>query len=560
MDLLKQNIYNLENISQIREELHTFDDKDVKAEDGKYLDLLHHSILAKNVEVVRLLLLHNYFDVSHKPSTFPYLGLACWKGHRSVIEVLLIMRPDEGKQKSDLSAYERLEEESLNLSFASCSKINIVPESNCQQLLPVELAAIRGHVNCIESVFLYDPVFRNSQKDCCLLEKAVHLTSVLVLKYLLDFSKPSQRDIDTAFKVALRKKDSTMLDLLLCKKPNITSVLNGMNAFHVLYMYSMSQGGHISPLGLGSCTKVLLKHGLDVNSMRPLGSFPLYNILYTLTQELDSDTYFYPDEHVNCVRYLLEAGAAIDIDECALHHKAQKEEDDILVSLTVYGRDLFTSAFNALFVSLQSVDSWNSRTDECVSKVCQLLLERDADMTQLDSFGETPLHDLMKVLAMQHCMHNYHCTLLATTLCLLCYGADPNISSANGILPVVHYFLILFNLLPISTICDFNLEQFQACDSLRQVLRLLYFMRATNVKIAVIQIYESTRIMQQREVLSEDMAALVKSEINVMISTPKMLGDLCALLIWEVLDRDRKKLTKCGLPCRLVNQIENLFK
>ena len=260
---------------------------------------------------------------------------------------------------------------------------------------------------------------RNENQRISFLETAVEKCSTKTVQLLLSSSAVRERDVNSAFKMALHRKLSDCMHVLL-KDGNVqvSSILNDMNPFHVLYMYSSAyQTYKERNYGLDRATSVLISHRFDVNDFSKCGSFPMYSLLNSLIEEKD----FYPMEtpkyHLKALELLLEAGADPNFDEVT---------NSLNIATNPYGqalgRPLHTSALNALFGSLQTSDNWYAMFPEFVTHCCGLLLRGGCNPKRVDGRGRTVLHDVMKCLAMEHTMGNMGINMFPIIQILMRYG------------------------------------------------------------------------------------------------------------------------------------------
>ena len=313
----------------------------------------------------------------------------------------------------------------------------------------LDIAACYGHVRCVRRLL-------EGEGREKVLERAVTSCSSVALGLLLkDMGEDLDiADMDLAFKAALTRKLWRCVDLLLDKGASHMDVLHGLNPYHVMYMYSSAyqmQGPEQRHAGLAETTAVLLRHGVPADTCRPSGSYPLYSLLHAFIQEKDYHPAKVPMHHISALRILLAAGMDPNFDETTATDLSDGER--YLLGLTV-GRELYTSALNALFVAVQQSDQWEGWEPQALVHVVQLLIIHGGKVNHVDTFGDTPLHDLMKCLAMQHAIGNFSLDLRPVLAVLLRHGADPGLPSSNGIMPPHFYFAILFHLISGLTAMD----------------------------------------------------------------------------------------------------------
>ena len=510
----------------------------------EHYDALHHAIEVSFPEVVHLLFLHGLFLEPHQPRCVPYLHFACWLGRASLIHLLLEHRPNDFKLK--ISANSFVEFSGFNLQVDP--EEGVLPACS---YLPVDVAAHAGHVKCLEALLV-------SQASKCnlksLVERAVEVGSPASLQLILsDASQPSVCDRNKAFREAVRRKLHKCVELLLRHDVDVRAALNNLNPYHVLYMYSSAyqvHGHQLRNVGLDTTTAALLKHGCQPNSREPFGSYPLYSLLHSIVEEKDQRPSSIPGYHIEALRLLLKGGADPNFDEL----KYAREKDKQYYYNLAVGRDLFTSGLNAFFVSLQASDTWRPHITEYLEECVELLLLHGANAGYRDCLGETPLHDLMKVLAMQHAMGHVHCNTHRMCHLLLTYGSNPSSQSDGGLFPVQQYFSILCELM--GGLIAF--ERWKAANNAEQVIHMLYYMDHANAQKVCSQVKDCL-CKAKDDGMPDDVIAFITQQMSYYVHRPKALQDLCRLCIWQRVGRQKLKLDELHMPKAFVKGVLELF-
>lgn len=552
--LLREAIVKHGDLPEIKQLLLSLSRSEILKEDNEHLDILHYAVQSNYAEAVHLLFLKGFFVEPHQPSCVPYLHLACKLGHAAIVSILLKERPHD----IDRTANFRCQNSTSDIGYRQESETDIKP--NIQNVTALDLAADGGHIKCVR--LLLNSFDRNiprspggrersrSDKQLSLLERAVEKCSTKAVQLLLTSEDVRQDDIDSAFKVALHRKLTDCVDILLKNgHAQVGRILNGMNPYHVLYMYSSAyQVNRERNCGLDSTTSVLISHNFDVNDFSKCGSFPLYSLLNSMIEEKDFFPMEMPTYHLKAMKFLLSAGADPNFDEVV--HSSLREPNSHTL-----GRPLYTSALNALFGSLQSTDNWYAMFPEFVTHCCGLLLRNGCNPRRVDGRGRTVLHDLMKCLAMEHTMGNMSVNILPIVQILMRYGADPNIDSLSELFPVSSYYQTLFNLMD----GRLAIDNWKSSRSHAQVLQLLRYMKHRTASQSCQQI---VRICQNAETNSTAGISVV-SHVTPMLqqytNQHSCLQDLCRLQIWESIDRQRDRLSLLPLPTSLQKSVLNYF-
>ena len=560
-DKLVEAINNHGDIPEIKELLFAVPKDEIIKEDGRHFDILHYAIQENYIEVVHLVFLKGYFAEPHQPKHVPYLNLAYKLGHTAIVGILLKERLyDIGSEveqvcdKCDFSL-ENDGKENYKLKVTNSDILHL------QNSTPLNLAAEGGHLKCVRMLLNSidtrevpnqgRKAFKNEKVTTSLLEKAVEKCSTKAVQLLLSSEEVQQNDINSAFKMALHRKLADCMHILLNNASvQVKRILNDMNPYHVLYMYSSAyQANSERNYGLDKATDVLIRHGFDVNDFSKSGSFPLYSLLNSLIEEKDFFPIEIPKYHLNALE-LLKEGADPNFDEVKNSTNDQKN----LYGHTL-GRPLHTSALNALFGSLQSCDNWYAMFPEFITHCCGLLLRGGCNPRRVDGRGRTVLHDLMKCLAIENTMGNMDVNIFPIIQILMRYGADPNVSSFSEMYPVSSYFQTLFNLMDGLHAVD----NWKSSKCLTQVLYLMNYMKHSSRREASQQIILICQIAEVKSVSGISLVPHVTSMLHQYTHKHLCLQDLCRLQIWESIDRQRDKLHHLPLPTSLRNSVLNYF-
>ncbi len=537
----------------------------LEKENEHHYDLLHYTIQANHLEALYLLFGHGLFGGHQRPSHLPYLHLACMYGHASIVSVLLKYRPYDINH--DISASSPIFQQLCHITMDHIHQTDacntseeehhyIFKEEGDCSLRAVDVAAAFGHTKCVKLVLEFQLEGTSS-----LTEKAVQLNATRAVQLLLSLKEEDQSDIDKAFKMALTRKLARCVAVLLNYGAQPDAVLNGMNAYHIMYMYSSAfQVPHMPErhIGLADTTAVLLKHKLPVNTWLPAGSYPLHSLIHSLVQEKDFSPSKVPLQHIQALKLMLEAGADTKLDEVR-KTTCVREHDQFSFGLIV-GRDLYTSALNALFTALQQSDNWTGFDPAYIDYCCRLIVQHGGDPCNRDSYGDTALHDLMKCLAMQHAIGNMHLNLSAVINTLLQHGANPNKKSTNNIYPFCLYFMILFNLMG----GNIAFDRWRTSNCCHQVIWMLTFMDHNKAIDACQQLIQSC---QQEDAAMEhsnyniplSITTYLQEQIKGRVGHTKNLQLLCQLSIWNTINRSRDKLEALPVPKSIKRNIQSMF-
>lgn len=520
------------------------------------LDILHYSILWQHTEVVQLLLTKGYFQDTHRPPSVPYLHLACHVGHALITSILLQERPSDYDVTISPATWLYMTQ-LVPSSEVSTAHVNMMKsDSGHHELTPIDIVSWSGNIKCVYVMLNYLPPKSMFPNRCfSALERAVQVNSTRSLQLILS-DHPEEGNMKRAAKEALRHKMDECLDVLLNHGVPVGMVLNGMNPYHFMYMYASAfqagKGQGKRHKGLPQSTAVLVRHGFDVNNSDLIGSYPLYSLLYSLIQEKDYNPSSVPKYHIETLQTLLASGARTDFDE--VHQISSRSTEADVSELPMIGRELYTSALNAFLVPLQSSDAWRPHMKNYLDQCVLLLLEHGADPAHVNSFGETPLHDLMKAVAMQHAMGHMFIDLGNMCRMLLLHGADPNAAAPSGFYPISHYF---------STLCKmmgglYAFERWRKTDCVPQILNLVFFMDHSKVVEAYYQVNQ-VLIEAKTDGMSDSIISYVQELFTRFMTKTRPLCELSCLGVWKAAGRRREILSAWHMPALLRRHIIEMF-
>ena len=501
------------------------------------VDLLHHAILAGHDELVCWLLAAGYSPLA-PPGGVPYLVLACALGRSGVIAKLLELQPMSLTTRLSTRACAVLLDvvpSGVARALALCGK---------QAVTALDAAAAAGSLACVQAVLSRRRAARGAsgepaRPDDGQLEWAVRLDSFPALCLL--FTQPAlPAAVTRAVKEALRVKSADCLALLLAHCTD--DALDDVDVYHSLYIHV---GGRTD--SLARCTALLLEQGCDVNARRRPGAFPLHSLLYSLVQEKDYRPACPPHNHMATLVALLAAGADPNHDEVA--------DAAARFCTPRTGRDLYVSALHALLVPLQSCDSWRPHVQACVLACVRELLSHGADAESRAAVltSETPLHQLMKALAMQHAMGHVCADLSDTRSLLLRHGACPD-HPHDPATPAVHYFRVL---------CErmggrIAFERWRRSGAVPAVVRMLVTMSRSAANQAVRHI-RAVLDDARPDGVTDEIVRYVNSEMASICQDVRLLTQLAGLAVWRAAGRRQCNLQAVHMPNLLRTHILNML-
>ena len=354
-------------------------------------DLIHHCILENNIVALLLLLNRGLFKAPHEPTTWPYLHLVACLGYKSLIStVVQELKYQNEPVVLDWNAYYALAQNKSTEHTPSLEK-----EEKSKRMTPVDLAALFSHVECVRLLLdfwqvhtknqgrNYSKLHRQGSISPAYLSLACKANSPLALRVLLR-EDPGKKE---ALECALRMSAPECVDIVLRdgRLDDLTKVFQGMNLFHVLYSYSncMTLKQYEAMVEI---TSILLRHGLDVNSLRPSRTFPLHSLLshHGAGCSMNQRGPFL----LATLLLLLKAGADPNVDEILIEGKLRDAEHS-----TAFGRGPYSSASHCLVSNFHLLKAnafedplVTDHVDEYCYKCIELLLRHGADLGYLGKF------------------------------------------------------------------------------------------------------------------------------------------------------------------------------
>ncbi|KAL4233476.1 hypothetical protein ACF0H5_008157 [Mactra antiquata] len=334
---LYKKILTTEDVSSVRQCLEKCERKYLLAwtDEGGY-DVLHHAIMANNIEAVGMIFAMGLFKPPHEPKYHPYIHLAANFGNRSISVMILQERPqDYSTTRTKFKWVKKPTESSQNLT------------SETSMVTPLDVAGECGHVDCIRSILDVSSIrtklgIKGSDNH---LSAACASSSSSALRLLLK-QRPSSEDIKSAIGTALKQANAECLDVLLKCNTSLTSLFGGMNLYHVLYSYcfSFKKTWYESFLAV---TSVLLKHKQNPVCAIPFRTYPLYSLISHTPASDFGRTFPYI---AACMVVLLNAGVDPNFNE--VHFESEHEGKNVQ---TAFGRGAFPSALHCLYGNVKTL-------------------------------------------------------------------------------------------------------------------------------------------------------------------------------------------------------------
>ena len=545
---LQQDISQRLTWDELRLRLQALNKSQLEAEDENHLNIMHYAIKADYTEVVHYLFLRGYFMELQQPSCVPYLHLACFYGRTVIVGIILKERPADFQRGL------------IPLKQHPCkhAQWGDLELSKLGDYSPLDLAAASGQLRCVKLLLSCRSMHGHALP--CILEVAVEHGSAECVRLLLekDSAEITQSDINRAFKLAVTRKLPECLQLLVARGVEVSEVLNTMNPYHVMYMYS--SGYQLHPdrnHGLAECTQVLVDSGMDVNTEYPSGSFPLYSLLHSLVEEMDFSSTGIIDHHMRALECLLKAGANPNLDEESLLD-SKYNSAGFFFSFSL-GRDPYTSGLSALIALLEQFMNWEGCSVEWWMPCAELLLLHGANPCGMDRYGDTPLHHVMKCLAMQHNEGQLKLCLSPLLRLLLLHGADPDEASSNGLLPVNYYFTLMLTLSNGSSGGDALLERWVRLEAPLQVIQLLQHMKPC-LMFSAYTIVSNQFCALAAEDLPKSVMRYVLQEMSKHVHQPRTLCFICSSHIWHCLGRRQANIEALPIPKGLKAFVLSIFE
>lgn len=539
------------SLDEVKESLASLARSDIVSSYQDDVNLLHTAIIANHIEAARFLLIQGLYLPPHESKTFPYLHTACRYGH-TVIAGLII---DERRQ--DLWQTMPADSEYLRKLFSRCSdnthdtqdkeaKVNL-PKLGSYRMTALDVAAAFKHTRCVELLL------QHSQPAESLLASAVENNAPQALALILSSSRYTPDQMNKAFKLSLIRRYSDCMDLLLQNGATPAAVLNGMNPYHVMFMYSQPARPSCDLFkwtSLEDCVLVLVKHGYDVNAAQPTASYPLYSLLHCMVMDNDFHISRHPDQHYYCLAALMKAGADPNFDEMKTFDQNTTD------SPSSFGRELHTSALSSLFTAFQQSDVWAYKNPvDYINRCCKLILEHGGNPSYCDGLGETPAHDLMSCLAMHQASGNFSLHLAKVLATLFSYGADPAQKSVDRSNPILQYMMVLFTCATAVGTQD-SFDPYKPC--IEEILHFLDYMSPKEASITAQAILESIDRIGDIDI-DQTSRLCVKTLLDKHIKKVHRLQHYCNLVIWQAMGRKLGASKQLPLPPFLQNSLMCMF-
>lgn len=418
---LYKKICTTEDVIILRQSLEKCKKTDIlQWTDENDYDILHHAILASNVEALGMIFALGYFKAPHEPMRHSYIHLAANFGNRSITAMLLQERPqDYSTQKTKFKW------------VIAPTVTPFISKDGTSLVAPLDVAAECGHVGCVRTILDVSSVRNKLQVDTYnYLSAACASNSPSALRLLLK-QNPQSDEVKTAVGAALKLANAECLDVLLRCSPNLKTLFSGMNLYHVLYSYSMSFKKEWYE-SLLTVTSVLLKHAQNPVSSVPFRTYPLYSLIsHVPASEFgQSSTYM-----TACMVVLLNAHVDPNFNEVEF-----EEQHESLNIQTAFGRSAFSSSLHCLYGNVRNLlrrfedDATNIR--RYVTKSTETLLRHGAELNIVGPIEDTDiagnaLHAFIKVIVPL----GFDERSMTTFRLLMQNGSNPN-HACNGTYPI----------------------------------------------------------------------------------------------------------------------------
>ncbi|KAH0335580.1 ankyrin, partial [Aureobasidium melanogenum] len=377
---------------------------------------IHVAAFADNLEIVKRLIGEKEVDVNHQAdTTFGPLLAACVNGHKEVVEYLLSLdgvevncRSDFGKTPLIAAAKAGNHDLCRLLLEKGGALVNFKALDDDTALI---IAAEHGHLSTAQALLRKgaDPNIIGDYERTALLSAAVcrdgQFQEIIQLLLRAEANVDAQ-DFDgkTALHMAAQAGDLSLVRLLISKKAKINVKNNeGRSALdfacrenHLKVIeYILKNGGICEPDATGrtelheiiggdgkcdaSTIKLFVSKGVKVNATDNDG----ISALHLATKRGDQAI----------LQALVDAGAGIDIKSAAgqtlLHEAAIRGSVDVVRNVLEYGVDIEArNNDNMTFLAVACAEREGS------DDVVRLLLAAGADISVVDRWGWTPLHEL----------------------------------------------------------------------------------------------------------------------------------------------------------------------
>ena len=527
------------------------------------LNLIHHALLTRQSDLLRLVIMKGVYQEMEQPDKYPYMPLAAYVGRSSMINILLEHRPNDVHKKcylSDFKLFDKLGDYTIKDGYFDKN----MPVS------ALDIAALKKNLKCVE--LLLNSVALKLPLKLSLVERCVEAQSLESLALFLEQNSPTKSEISRSFKMALLRKLASYVELLLRYTDQVSckTVLNGMNPYHVMYMYSSAFqviNRKDRFMGIVETTEVLLKQQFSVSDNVPAGSYPLYSLLYSLALEMDQSMSGMPQHHMDTLHLLLSSRASPNYNECQDLDISGTDSGDILYDLTTStacGRGLYKSALDAVFQSLSECHTWKQESTPCMEQVVKMLLNHGVILY------DTVIHQLMQFLALQH-NHGNAVDLSCVISLLLKRGAclryineesSTTVETVSLIYPTSAYFDSLLSYQPNML----QIQKIKANKVIAQVMNLFQYIDSSMGKQARKELsFVFERFWMSKtgeETQSEGAALSLYTHIEKYLrklQQPKDLLLLCTLVVWKCIDRRPGVMDLLKLPKNMKLRMLSVF-
>lgn len=351
---------------------------------------------------------------------------------------------------------------------------------------------------------------------------------------------------------ALRRKRYKTLDMLLSTGVDFGDTLFGLNPFHILYMHSFAFQYELSDrnCGLAETTKVLLRYGFSPSVAQPPGSYPLYSLLHSFSNELLIKDQTNPYRYVTCLNLLLFFGANPEFDETSQLTFASRS----INSCKTFGRTLYRSALFAFCEAILGKVT-EDVTDEvitCIEAILASLLKCGVDLRKKNVAGIEVLQCFMQQIANKTGDIMRFKTLLGY---LLAFGVDVDTPCCDKHFALECLFIAHRHLPSDRTVelsnCFKNGQLFSIINFALLIFNAMS-QRASTVCLLNLSCSFSTLIDQHDQQLILK-SKTVLSSITAYVSQPKSLFCLCRSTVWIACGRKMSHVQTLPLPSRVVS-------
>ncbi|OWF36288.1 uncharacterized protein LOC110441858 [Mizuhopecten yessoensis] len=500
----------------------------IQWKDEKQMDVLHHTILSNNPEVVEYLLTHGYFVRPFEPEVSPYIHLAAYLGFRTIINILLTHRPGDNRP-------------SKNLKFPDESSSS----RHVSGVTPLDVAASAGHLESIHLI-LNQCVIKAypEHAKCGYLSLATLAGSSKAVNFLLS-QKYDKKDLLRAVEFSISGARSEILDSLLGTGVNTCEVMRGTNLYHALYTNSALKGfGREGYKRLPDVTSVLIKYHHDVNTKSPCNTYPLYSLL---RNSLCAHDYINTQYYLACLKLLLKANTNPNFDEVRYEKVMQKKGNKSIV-----GRPAFSSALHCL---LDTVEIYASYLDskalavKFITECSDVLFRFDADVHQVGRLGDNK-STLSGSVLHQYAKSSVKLGVDAAVLkVFLRQGANPDIKAKGKYCINVFTDSLFVSILAVPS----HKTQPDRTADIDSMLDLCRYMSAKSIQ-ETLQVFNHEHGRNNAYRLKSQIAR-IKSKLVEYSKSVAPLQRICANYIWQRCGRNANNIHSLPLKIRYKTEI-----